>query len=580
MNRIASFIKKYLDDRFSFSKPEDYYTYGENLYRIIWPSEIMQRVCYNRDANEFDVSEIINLVGDEQYPTARILEMLDAPYYKLYDILDILKKGYYITAIIELADIVPFIDARYIMLKYSKRKARKVKVCSYYGFTQYSEKMESEDEWDEEYFGEEYKEYLDQVDKWVIDSATRKPANAKLAVFNNLKYEDLPYFFEHLRPALLNKEYITSRKQLQAYNKVGKIKPLGELAAIISPEKVSDEQSYYPNPFIISMFLTSELGKDIEERTGQTSVDDSKSVYSANLRTDTQLHKGDYYIPHMEVLSWCPVLEEPTVPVYAPESSIVIRPKSQISAEYLFLYFETDVGRMAVDILSTKDFSTRIEGDLEQLKIVLPQRELSYYREMLSTIYNEQYHIIDNNLTYRQQEELNIINPNDDLLQIKRFQLANLGRHANLRRLILLDIDEVYRCIRAEAYKAAIILCGGILESVLIDWVSEIEGVNYFEKTGYDSRLHVSLYGSNRDYFLDKNGNKSNLELVKLIDRIDGLVPPVWINNEAHFATIIRTERNRIHSAIAIGDPVVTKQQCEAVLDYLLLVLKTRGLIV
>lgn len=235
---------------------------------------------------------------------------------------------------------------------------------------------------------------------------------------------------------------------------------------------------------------------------------------------------------------------------------------------------------MAVDILSTKDFSTRIEGDLEQLKIVLPQRELSYYREMLSTIYNEQYHIIDNNLTYRQQEELNIINPNDDLLQIKRFQLANLGRHANLRRLILLDIDEVYRCIRAEAYKAAIILCGGILESVLIDWASEIEGVNYFEKTGYDSRLHVSLYGSNRDYFLDKNGNKSNLELVKLIDRIDGLVPPVWINNEAHFATIIRTERNRIHSAIAIGDPVVTKQQCEAMLDYLLLVLKTRGLIV
>ena len=30
--------------------------------------------------------------------------------------------------------------------------------------------------------------------------------------------------------------------------------------------------------------------------------------------------------------------------------------------------------------------------------------------------------------------------------------------------------------------KAAIILAGSILEAVLIDWLSEIKGINYFEK--------------------------------------------------------------------------------------------------
>lgn len=579
MNRIAGFIKRYLNGLLGFSEFEEYYTYEEKIYQIICPSEL-RGFCGNIIDEDNNVSEVIDLIGDEMYSTADILDMLASPFYGLSDIFDIINKGYHISAIIELANIVPFIDKRYIMLKYSKGKTKKIKVCNYYGYIKYSKKMDSEDEWDEQYVDQKYKEYLDQVDKWVIDYASSKPVRTKLAVFYNLKYEDLPYFFEHLRPDLLNKEYITSRKQLQAYYKAGKTKTLGELATIIRPQRTGDEQSYYPNPTITTMFLTPGVGTDIDDKNGQIAIEDIRSVISADKRTNTQLHKGDYYMPHMEVFSWCPVLEEPPIPVYASEWSIVVRPNDQISAEYLFLYFETDVGRTAVDILSTKDLNTCISMEnLELIKIVLPQRELSYYSEMLSTIYNEEYHTIDNYLSYRQYKELNVTKPNEDLLQVRWFQFVNLGRHANLRRMILLDIDEVHKCIRAKAYKAAIILCGGILESVLIDWVSEIDHVNYFEKTGYDSKLHVSLYGSNKDYFLDNDGKKSSLELVKLIDRIDGLVPPVWLHDEAEFATLIRQERNRIHSAIAIRDPVVTEEQCKKVLDYLQIVLRTRGLI-
>ena len=146
--------------------------------------------------------------------------------------------------------------------------------------------------------------------------------------------------------------------------------------------------------------------------------------------------------------------------------------------------------------------------------------------------------------------------------------------------MILLDIEEVHRCIKVEAYKAAIILCGGILESVLMDWVSEIDNVDYFGEKVYDRNRRINLYGSEKKCFHDKDGKASNIDLYKLIERIKWLEPPVWINDEAQYATIIRENRNKVHASLAISDPVITKEECEKVLEYLTKVLDTRGLIV
>lgn len=119
MNRIAGFIKKYLNGLFGFSEFEKNYTYEEKIYQIICPSELREFCGYIIDEDN-NVSEVIDLIGDEMYSMADILDMLASPFYGLSDIFDIINKGYHISAIIELANIVPFIDKRYIMLKYSK----------------------------------------------------------------------------------------------------------------------------------------------------------------------------------------------------------------------------------------------------------------------------------------------------------------------------------------------------------------------------------------------------------------------------------------------------------------------------
>lgn len=42
---------------------------------------------------------------------------------------------------------------------------------------------------------------------------------------------------------------------------------------------------------------------------------------------------------------------------------------------------------------------------------------------------------------------------------------------------------EIMRCVNAEAYKASLILCGSVLEALIIDWLSEVEEVDHLSST-------------------------------------------------------------------------------------------------
>lgn len=44
------------------------------------------------------------------------------------------------------------------------------------------------------------------------------------------------------------------------------------------------------------------------------------------------------------------------------------------------------------------------------------------------------------------------------------------------------DIKELDACFASGAYKATLILTGSVLEAFLLDWLSEIDGKNYFEE--------------------------------------------------------------------------------------------------
>lgn len=585
MNDIESAIFQFISHWYGSFEGRNIYSKNGNLYQIIEASDILESYWLDCDMDGYDRGEFLDEVFDEQYGSEKsINQLLSFPYLSFPEISDYLSKGFSIKSIIELSTVVPVeSELRFIMIEYTKRMPKKIKICNYKTPVEYAEEFDLDecmDEWDPMLLDEEYKEYLCQVNEWVFCNSS-KPVEGKRTGYYYCKYDNLPYFFEHLRPDLLDKKNLEIRKRLRSLYKNGKTKKLGEIATIIHPRVVSNERSYNLNSTLISAVLPIVAGEDVIDKNEEISIDDLKSVFTNGTRTDTRLHKGDYYIPSQGVLGWCPIIDEPAVPVYAGPGSCVIRLDKDVSLEYLFMYFETDEGRMAINILSTKDRSMCLPYDnIELIQIVLPKHDSQYYKDMLMELYYSNYPSFDNNLTKIQKDVLYEFDPEEDFLLVKKIQLADLGHHTNLRRMVLLDIGEVYRCIKAEAYKAAIILCGGILEAVLTDWVSEIDNVDYFGEKVFDHSRHVNLYGSERRCFHDRYGRQSNIDLYHLIDRIDGLEPPVWLNDEAQYATIIRESRNKVHASLAISAPDITKEECEKVLEYLSIVLDTRGLIV
>ena len=122
-----------------------------------------------------------------------------------------------------------------------------------------------------------------------------------------------------------------------------------------------------------------------------------------------------------------------------------------------------------------------------------------------------------------------------------------------LEKLIFEDLKELNACYSIKAYKATLILAGSILEAVLIDWLSEIDGKNYFEEEEDIGTLN------------------------KYIKRIQKLKPPVWMEKEGEKAHIIRQERNLVHAKLCLkSEYKINDETCKMVIGYLEDILKSR----
>ena len=126
---------------------------------------------------------------------------------------------------------------------------------------------------------------------------------------------------------------------------------------------------------------------------------------------------------------------------------------------------------------------------------------------------------------------------------------------SDARDVILGDLIEIKDCFITKAYKAAIILSGSVLEAFLIDWLSEIKGINYFEKNFMIGDRVATL----KDY----------------IDQIRELKKPSWFD-ASEKANMIRNKRNLVHAKLYINDSDISKETCTEVINYLEYVINTR----
>lgn len=244
--------------------------------------------------------------------------------------------------------------------------------------------------------------------------------------------------------------------------------------------------------------------------------------------------------------------------VYAGQNCFVVRPRD-VSAEYLCLYLSSDIVKIilssSLNGLYIKHLSVRT---LRDLPVVKPQMGDDYYCA--------EYAILAGHVS-RHYEDLSSLrsdgqHPVEAILDREIASRITAYVEEQLRTFLSSDIDELNVCFSGGAYKAAIILAGSILEAVLIDWLSEINHVNYFEKQHYVKDL--------------RTGRRRPAHLIDYINEIKCIEKPRWVE-EADMAHKIRKQRNLVHAQLCIREGLVGQESARMVIEYLEQVLKTRG---
>ena len=201
--------------------------------------------------------------------------------------------------------------------------------------------------------------------------------------------------------------------------------------------------------------------------------------------TNITLKQWDIVISSLDVSKAFLILEPPPDDVRPSPLTHVIRPRSDlISPYYLLLYLTSDTARKYA--LRRKRGSVFARTDLETLRnfpIVIPSRQTQ----------EQSRHLFERLFLRKDDDPISEINKflfAPQRLPPKAIQrefilevIANLQHEKKqlISELLVNDFQEIDNCLSVGAHKSCLILCGSVLEAVLVDWLSEIEQKDYFD---------------------------------------------------------------------------------------------------
>lgn len=280
--------------------------------------------------------------------------------------------------------------------------------------------------------------------------------------------------------------------------------------------------------------------------------------------TNIKVQKGDIIFLNNMMTNMYLVDEEPKQDIWIRERDILFRPKD-IQSEYLYLFFKSDIGKQVIDIASPKAFgmSRLTLGSMDSIKVPLPKKDAEEYRRVFEIENHLQIDISAYNALLANREKYLESVTVEDILNQELAGKVKVCKQQMMQAFLSDDIRELNACFKAKAYKATLILAGSILEAVLIDWLTEIKGEDYFKK----------------DYMItDRNGRSKRADLIDYINEIKEIEKPNWMD-EAQKAHEIRKKRNLVHAKLCLNQAVmVNEDTCRMVIEYLKDVLKTRGI--
>lgn len=376
---------------------------------------------------------------------------------------------------------------------------------------------------------------------WMIKGEYTEDFKAMIAEINmffenkeitrdDLNVNDYKEFnMENLNPLYYTKQAIKVRKELQEND----YKLLTDFADILTnPEEKNIKAKYIDStnmtyPFVYSNLKEAEIKRAIKVKKGDI------VCLLVGKQPQFYLYNEKYNDIYIKAGNYC-----------------LLRCKEAKYSSYLVNYLKDEKARLY--------FSSTVHGgyiphltksDLMNLKIIIPDEHmLEIANETQNYLMNQKklspYEInelIRNsyNVKYKKESHKMICN---DIISL----ISNIKINA-LKELINNDLNEVEICFNNGAYKSAIILCGSILEAVLLDWLSEYENT--------DNIFNIAISKGGKD-----------LALIKIIDKLEEVVKPRWY--EASKAHEIRITRNMVHPKEYIkNNRKVTCEECKKIID-------------
>lgn len=368
-----------------------------------------------------------------------------------------------------------------------------------------------------------YRSYLCEVEKFI--ESNKIPEDTDDWEFGKFKASKRNE--DHWTPFPYGKE---NKKILAALEKEKPV-PLSSVATIIYPKRLSEKGTL---SFVLS------------PANWEYPIDYNK--IGKGVASDCLIMKNDILFLNGRFFF---IYDSPQKDLYVSPLITVIRPTG-IDPTYLFLYLSSDTLKSVIQSLDTGLLLCPIsKKDLETLPVAPPRREPAYYHTIFSTRYLPIETISEFGYSIKapkQTEDPTL----EDIFDEELVRNMTLYKADVVQKTIEQDLKELNICFSHKAYKATLILAGSILEAVLIDWLSEIDGENHFEH-------------SHSDY-----------NLCEYINHIRSLKQPLWIDGaeKAHF---IRKKRNTVHAKLAIKSDSINEKTCRMVIDYLEYVIRTRN---
>lgn len=463
---------------------------------------------------------------------------------------EMLMKKYFVAGVYNLG--TPFVDikVRMELLHLTKEHLGKMATSIYKGQIFISGFKQNKNEDDRfvisDRYASKYERYLAELESWINGG--------------NIPNDDI------------NSEYEFNYVPISEISE-GRIEPDYYSKRAVKVRKFIQNEKTYKLKSLVDIVMP----RPVEGKFGKVvGVDDLKYPFniigiSERRITNILLQKNDILFPTVGSVKPFLVSDDVNESIYVSEHIFVLRCR-EIQPQYLFLYLNSEVCKTIIDFKKTGSaFQIVTRNAIADIPIIKPTKDKKEYQiqaDVLTHIEERSYQTGYESLSrlmryynalqkiYKKKTE-NV----EEILEMEILDTLKIYSTNQLQKMLYDDWKELNKCFRMKAYKATLILAGSILEAVLIDWLSEIKGHDYFTE----------------DYIVKcRNGTEKRADLIDYINEINYIERPYW-NETAIKAHEIRKKRNLVHAKLGINSDEVNEETCRKVIDWLSDICKSRG---